>query len=218
MTMTEENDGEIVGEIVADDAEITEPVLVILPDDRGDLTDDRDGGDDDRDDDENDASHGVSEENSPESDEHESVAGEDIDDGQDRPPLGSVPTQDRPGICGTPRGYSRHLYAREKPCEACRRANSDAQSRRRETNPDIRRKALIESRATHRALAALRDAYREEYNALLVVAREESEEEQRRADRRASDRARRLAAKARKAAESGALVGAGVGAESESAA
>lgn len=81
-----------------------------------------------------------------------------------------------PARCGTTSGWSKHQDAGEKPCEACTRAKSEYDARRRD-QPEQKRKSRIRAKAQFRAYQTLQHRYpkeyREAYEVALVLVRAE---------------------------------------------
>mgnify|MGYP001573058000 CR=1 FL=1 len=81
-----------------------------------------------------------------------------------------------PARCGTVSGWGRHRDNGEKPCDACARAKSDYDARRREI-PEQQLKSRIRAKAQFRAYQTLMRRYPEEYRwayerQLILVRRE----------------------------------------------
>lgn len=73
---------------------------------------------------------------------------------------------------GTHSGWTRHIKAKERPCDPCYRAKEDYDKRRRAA-PEQTRLNRLHARAQGRALRALAHKYPDEYRALYVAYRAE---------------------------------------------
>lgn len=77
-----------------------------------------------------------------------------------------------PGHCGTNSGWARHQRAQEKPCDACARAKSDYDKRRRNTD-SVKRASQLGARAQSRAERRLAAIYPDLYRSLYLEAKRE---------------------------------------------
>lgn len=75
---------------------------------------------------------------------------------------------------GTPAAYQRHLKRGEKPCDACRQANTDRARSRYRTDPGNRAYRNAVHRARSKALTRLAERFPVEY--LELVAEEMARE------------------------------------------
>lgn len=82
-----------------------------------------------------------------------------------------------PARCGTTSGWSKHQDLGEKPCEACRKAKSEYDARRR-NQPEQLLRSRIRAKAQFIAYQTLQHKYPKEYRdayltALVLVRAEE---------------------------------------------
>lgn len=73
--------------------------------------------------------------------------------------------------CGTPSGAVRHSNRGERPCDACAAAKAEYDRSWRNADDNTKRNRL-HAKAQARALAAVRDAHREEYRAAYIAHRD----------------------------------------------
>jgi len=76
---------------------------------------------------------------------------------------------------GTPKGYKRHLRAKEEPCDLCRAGTAAYIAERRAANPDHRVRAARASAARRVAMRRLKARHGREYASLLRDARREAD-------------------------------------------
>jgi transposase len=76
--------------------------------------------------------------------------------------------------CGTPKGYKRHLRAKQEPCRPCRDAVAAYVTERRAANPDHRVRAARAAAARRVAMRRLMALHMGEYASLLRAARREA--------------------------------------------
>ena len=83
------------------------------------------------------------------------------------------PAREHP-LCGTPKGYKRHLRAKEEPCDPCRAATAAYVAERRAATPGHRVRAARAAAARRVAMRQLMTLHTREYASLLRAARREA--------------------------------------------
>ena len=77
--------------------------------------------------------------------------------------------------CGTPKGYKRHLRAKQEPCQPCRDAVAVYVAERRAATPGHRVRAARAAAARRVAIRQLMALHTREYASLLRAARREAD-------------------------------------------